>query len=345
MESLIYVLPKSEKQIDIKEFDIYFDEQPSPKLIKYGFNNINDELDLITLTSTPYYKVGLNFDFDRTDDNSINVKASTIFKTNKFDIDFAEFWEVLNIFEMLNLDQKIYTNISSIKEICVVHQKISNTNHKFTYIEKNESKPNATLIIYKYSSADIDENAAIQFIINNLSNLLAVQTKGANMILQLFSLQTQISAEIIYYLSTLYNESYLMKPSISSNISDSKYLILIGLKNLMNLSIPSHPDNIYLTSIGLKTLPNELVTIIQCMNSSVIPNKYKKYNQIKEYLDTKVYEGATYQELIQAQDLSTDKWLQIFYNLDNMKALLNKSLENSSIKCNAHLQLLNLINR
>lgn len=352
MEPIIYTLPKIDKSIEISELNIYFDDQASPKLMKFGFNNINEQLDLIKLTSIPYYKTGLDFDFDREDENGIYFKASAQLKTDEFDLEFAEFWEILNIFGLLNNNQNIYTtHPKTIKNIISVYQNYTNSKIIYNVIEKETkksaktTKTTANLTINKYSNIDIDENAAIQFIINDLPDLFNIQNENSNMILQLFNMQTKTTAEIINYLTSLYNEAYLMKPTVTSDLSDNKYLILLGLKKTQNFTIPLHPENIYLASLGIKQISNDLVTIIQCMNSDIIPKKYKKYNKIKKYLDTKVYEGATYQEMLNTQNENAKKWLETFLNFDKMKSLLDQTIQKSKDKCSTYAQLVNLLNQ
>jgi len=361
MEPIIYTLSdilknqtqetesESEKTTKV-ELNFYFDNQPSPKLIKYGFNNINEQIDLIALTSVPYYKAGLNFNFEGNADKSISVKASNLFKTKKFNQDFAEFWEILNLFGIITTNQNIYTSHpDTLKEIISSYQKLTKSKNTLSVME-TPSKGKATTVIYKYSSIEIDENALIQFLINTLPNLLTTQAKGSNMIIQLFALQTQTSAEIIYYLSTLYNEAYLIKPIVSSDLSDSKYLILLGLKTPTSFNVPKHSENIYLISIGLQSLADNLSMVIQCMNSDIIPKKYNRYNQIKVYLDSKVYEGATYQEMLERQHKNTEKWLELYgpesvSNIDKMKSFLDQTLAKSSSKCATHAELINLLSQ
>jgi hypothetical protein len=347
METIIYTLPKTEKIIESTEINIFFDNQPSPKLMKYGFNNINEQLDMVALTAVTYYRVGLSFDFGSKDENSIVAKASTTLGTKNFDQHFAEFWEILNIFGLLNENQNIYTtHIDTIKNITDTYDKLTNTKHKFLISGGKIGKSTqASLVINKYSDIDIDENAAIQLIINQLTDLLNIQEKGANMIIQLFSLQTQTSAEIIYYLTTLYREAYLMKPSATSDLSDSKYLILLGLKTIPVLLIPEHPDNVYLISLGLGSLPDNFVSVIQCMNADIIPKKYKAYGQIKSFLDTKVYEGATYQEMLKVQHENAVNWLEKFTYPSKMKTILDEAVKKSTTKCDIHTQLIKLLNQ
>ena len=346
---IIYALPKIEKKLEPKESNFHFDPNPSPKLIKYGFNTITDNLDLSAIANIPQHRAGFNFDFERKDPNSIYGQVSKL-KIKKFDQNFAEIWEILSLFGLLDKKQSIATNhTNTLDEIVRLHGQISSLSSSSSSSSKSNSmvsdlKTNsASLVIYKYSDIDIDENAAIDIIIKNLKQLLSIQNVGATMILQLFSLQTQTSAEIIYYLASLYNDSYLIKPTISSELSDSKYLILNGLKQQTKFIMPAHAENVYLISMGIGNLENDFVTKIQCMNAQVIPLKYRTYISIKKFLDTKVYEGSTYQEMIAIQDKNTNKWVQTFIN-DSGKNILDESLKLTDDKCADYNKLVNLIN-
>ena len=70
-----------------------------------------------------------------------------------------------------------------------------------------------------------------------------------------------------------------------------------------------------------------------------MPQKYEIYYRIKQYLETKVYEGATYQEMISHQNDNTTKWLETFTNLPDLKLILTKILETTTNKCNYQAKL------
>src|SRR5208282_4163115 len=100
MNPIIYKFPKRiNKGIKLLETDFIFDTEPSPKLIKYGFNQIVEKLDIASITNNPYYKAGLDFDFDRTDPLSISSKSKKIFGLNKTTNCklFCMCWEILNL--------------------------------------------------------------------------------------------------------------------------------------------------------------------------------------------------------------------------------------------------------
>ncbi|AAV50652.1 putative FtsJ-like methyltransferase [Acanthamoeba castellanii mimivirus] len=330
MKPIIFSLPRviNNESIPppINKSKIYFDDNPSPKLIKYGFNNISEKMDLNILTSDSHYKAGLNIDFTRDDKNSFVSKTAEIFG-NQYDPAFYQAWEILNIFDLINKSESIYTNIpETLLEVTNSHKKLFKTNKQYNITNDINKAINIQLIYSRYSDIDIDENALIQLIYNDLSSLFQMQIQGSNMILQLFNVQTQVTVQLIYLLSSYYTEAYLYKPESSSDLSDNKYLILIGLRNKSTIDLPKFPSNRYLLSLGVNDIPNNFTSVIQCMNSFVMPNKYETYLKIINYLNTKVYEGATYQDLIKEQNKFTLDWINIFTEPDKIKTILDDSI-------------------
>jgi hypothetical protein len=335
MEPIIYKLPTSaDKPIKLQESNIYFDKNPSPKLIKYGYNNIVERLDFTGISAGDYYKAGLEVDFDRKDADSIKSKINKTFSIKSANQTFAELWEILNFFGILGTKQQIMTNEEdAVNNVVDIYLKISASKHKITVNPIKSTKDKATVVIKKYSDIDIDENAVVQFIIDDLPELMNSQEKGSNLILQIFSIQTQVMVELIYYLSTLYTEAYIVKPMIDSDLFDSKYLVLLGLKESVKISIPKHAKNAFLACILDHPIPESVSIVVQCLNTELIPKKIYIYDTIKKYLDSKVYEGATYQEMIELQNKNTMKWLETFVNVPKMKSLLDDLLSKSDKKC------------
>lgn len=338
MEPIIYKLPKPDKPIAPDAKNIYFDAYPSPKLIKYGFNSMSEQLDLVELTKVPYYKAGLHFDFSRKGKDTIADSGNKSFAIKDFDQTFAEFWEIITMFDLFKKDTSVLTSHEdTVRDIIKAYTTLNKSKNKLDLVK---GKAKADLVFHKLSDTDIDENAAIQLITMDLPKLLSSQSPGSNMVLQIFSTQTQIMAEIIYYLASNYEEAYLVKPSIISEIFDEKYLVLINLIADPKFNLPKHRSNDFLSSLGLEP-PTDFETSIQCMNAELLPAKFKKYYEIKAYLDTKVYEGATYQEMLADQDDDTDKWIATFTDLSKPPAILDARLKKSDTKCKRRSDLIN----
>ncbi|BCS83172.1 putative FtsJ-like methyltransferase [Cotonvirus japonicus] len=342
MKPIIYSLPRTTEILPIDVSEIIFDTNPSPQLIKYGFNNTSDKLNIVSITNSPHYKVGLKFDFQRQDENSFVMKTEKIFN-HKINETFCEIWEIFNIFNLLGKNTSIFTNKSAeINNIIDNYIDFFDSNNKYDVLDDPSNiKSPINLIFMKYSNINLDENALIQLIYNDLPMFFNVQDKDSNMVLQLFNIQTQITVELIQYLTSLYTESYLIKPLISSDLFDGKYLVLLGLKNPLKLKLPNNSNDSYLLTLGFKNISEDLILSIQCMNANILPAKYELYDKIKSFLDLKVYEGATYQEFIQQQNDSTNKWIEIYTDIDKIKTILKNNIEETDKICGSDSQLIN----
>lgn len=332
MKQIIYALPTTDKIVSVLKSNISFDKNISPKLIKLGFNHTDNQIDLLKMISNPYHKVGLNFDFDN------NNKVLKEFNIKTFNRNMAITWELLSVFNLLNV-QNIYSNHNdSINMAEHIYKKkfLNKIPYKvYTKLSDIPKKNKLDLVYYQYSDIDIDENSALSIIIGVLPELLKAQNTNCNMILQLFGTQTQPTSELIYYLSSLYTESYLIKPLSSSELSDEKYLILKNMKEIpikSYLELPKYNKNSYLATFGLRP-PMSLINIIQCMNSYLIPLKYHKYSEILAYLNTKVYEGVTYQDFKTNQDKMIDFWINTFTDLELIRIYLEDAINLASKNC------------
>jgi hypothetical protein len=340
---LIYKFPVIDKLSSLSESDFIFDVNPSPKLIKYGFNRIIETLDMTALTSNPYYKSGLNFDFDRTDKDSISSKCKKTFQIKITNVRlFCICWEIFSLFGFLNQKKVILTTDKNvIEEVEAAAKKIFKLTSKFEYI-KEKDKTLTDLVFQTYAQMDLDENTNIHLLMNDLPMLLSKQKVGSAMIVQLFGIHTQIIVEIIYYLSSIYQESYIFKPSVISDLSNEKYLVLIGLKSVIKLVYPPLKQNTYLNKIIVDMPPDIFVNTIQCINSELIPNKIITFNLIKKYLNSNVFEGLTHDELIDKQNVLSDQWISIFTDKGKLELVLDKKLSESSVECDHSAELMNL---
>lgn len=352
MNPIIYQIAKNVDPIIINQDNISFDKNQNPKLMKFGYSNITEELDLAALVTNSYYTTALNFDFSRKDPESIVVQAEKTFNTKNFNLTFAEYWEIITLFGLFkNNNPTIYSNnIDLIKNIITSYTNIADNKFRADVIKTPKKNQTASLVFFKYSentepNINIDENAALQFIGDNLEFLLNMQDVGSSMVLELYSLQTHVMVELIYYISSQYQEAFIIKPSATPEISDRVYLVLLKLKQSTQFSLPKHSKNTYLNSLGINPIPEDLVTTVQCFNSEIMPKKYKKYHEIKTYLDGKVYEGAVYQEMRQTQNKNAQEWINLFTNIISMEKLLDELLKKSDSKCMRYDKLMNILGK
>lgn len=316
METIIFQIPQSKHKL--KEITITYDSIKPSKLIKYGFNHEVDNLNLVELTLDSHYTAGLNFNFER----------KPVYPD--FSLTHAEFWEILVTFDLMAPNQSIRTSHPDVIEDLI--KTYGELVTKLTKVTVNKSKK-SNLVLHKYSDVELEEVTALQLILSDLPDILSSQSKGSTMVMQLFSLQTNPMVEFVYYLSTHYETVYLFRPNVTSNLSCGSYLICTNLLDTISLPKVEIPQDMYVSSLSLQISP-EFTTCIQCFNSEIIPQKIVTYNKIKAYLDSKVYEGATYQEMVMAQDENVSKWnVKYVDKLKDLPKTLTSGLERTQKKC------------
>ena len=311
-------------------------------LMKYGFNSDSYKLDLMTLEADAHFKIGLKVDPSRKDKESIKSNVEDKLKIKGVDHTFLNYWEIINLFNLFNSTSNVYSSdTDTLKEIVSSHSNLTKSKKKIDVETKLSSKGKIDLIIQTYSTTDLDENALIHSLLAYLPELIEAQHKGSSMVVQLFNVQTSITAQIIFYLSSLYTESYLIKPSVSSDLSNEKYLVLINLKKDTKLNFGKKiSDKEYVQNLLSEPIPADFNLMIQCFNSMLIPHRLNTYSKIKTYLDGKVYEGATYQEMKTLQDANTMSWVKQFISSDqkSLDAYLDSLLKVTDVKCNHYAE-------
>jgi hypothetical protein len=343
MDLIIYKInmPNMPVKSTIKKF--IYDSEPAPKLLKFGFNKDVEKLDIASLMNNPNHKIGLNFDFERTDEASIEKICHKKFgwkisKKNNMQL-VCSAWEIISLFFGQEKKKMIATNeVDILEEVSDSHKKKFKSNFQITNLKS------ASDIVYWISSKiELDENVYIHLLISELSNLLSKQKEGSCMVIQLFGLSTQIMSELIYILTTLYHESYIIKPSTISDLSDEKYLVLINMINSKSkIDIGAIPKNTYLNKLELDSIPDTFINSIQCINAKLIPKKLSKFNAIKKYIDNNIYEGMTHDEMIATQNLLTEKWVETFSDQKIIQTQMDLSLNKSGAECDHAAEFNNL---
>lgn len=340
MELLVYEFPQTHVTITKSDIQIEFETSPVPKLMKYGFNNMIDYPELNNITNDDHYRAGLNFDFERKDPESINSKGSSISGTKSFNQTFCEFWEIMILFELFNYKSIQTSHPEDMTNVISAYNSIIDSAKKITVKPYNKSP--ADLFFHKFSDVDIDENIFTNMLMEDLDKLCQNQTTGSNCVVQLFGCQSQVTVELIYYMISNYEEAYIYKPLIVSDLFDCKYLVMLNLKKKFEKINTKKNNDHYFSKLFNDTIkiPTEMSNVIQCMNSQFLPKKFVSYGIIKKYLDTKVFEGATYHELIEKQNNNSKKWIDMFFtNVSKALDSLKKSMEITEKSCNFSKQI------
>jgi len=341
MHPVIYKLPDvSDSPVVLATTGLSYDVYPSPKLIRLGYNTILEKLNIPYVLSNPYHKTGLAFDFDRTDKNSMEAIVKKAFGLKKADLKpFCPLWEIITFMEAyVGLNKKavtVSTNMSELmEEVTAVHKKIhKGSTYAVTDASSKGKKGAAADLVYHYfSSVDLDENAYVHLLCQELSLLLGKQAVGSSMILQVFDVNTDILSGLVYLMSSYYKESYVFKPSVVSDLSNEKYLIFLQLKSKPELPSLAMKDSMYLSDISV-VIPEIFTYAIQCINADLIPRKLNLYQSIKKYVDSRVYEGVTHDDMIAQQDSNASEWIESFGSSKKAAKLIETELTRTSQIC------------
>jgi hypothetical protein len=333
---LIYTSAVSKEPLVLDQTKIKFSPNPNPQLIKYGFNNLLHTLDTVSVISNPYWIYGLSTNFSEDFETTQQIKKT--FGIKHFDRITAIMWELLNLFGLVNQTTTLATSansdIGSNQTTSLTHmfKKQFDLNLKFS------SSNSDIFFVLVSANTDLEENAALLMVIKELAS--TKHKRGSNIILQLFSTQTSASAELITYLSSLFDATYLVKPVSSNDLIDSKYIVFINAKTDFQFPSVKIPGKTFIQSFGIKSIPMDITNMIQCSNSLLIPAKYHTYNKIQAYLKTEVYEGATYVELKNAQIANVEQWIKTFSDKDLIQKAFDDGVKLTDKRCTRYANLL-----
>lgn len=343
MEPLIYKIYVSDtEKISLKTNDIIYDATPPPKLIKYGYNK-EVEISNSFLLNQNNNNIALLFTFNLCSDTKSSFKINSKIDCRLFSCT----WEIIMMFiESSNKKLSFYSSHPEI--LSAVSDNMTSLVKSKTKLEL-ESKKDVDLVFWICSPIQIEESAYVHLLLKELQILLKKHSTGSSMVLQLFSVNTQIMADIIYLLSTMYKESYMVRPSSVADTDDIRYLVLMGFKSdngfsNLKINIPNIGSNKYITNILFdhEKIPDIFCSTIQCMNSKIIPSILTIRNKIKKYIERGIFDGAIKDELTSNQENNISKWEELFTNRDNISKTLMKNIDSSKNECD-HAAELNVL--
>lgn len=319
--SIIYQLPNvAETSLS----EVVYCDRPAPYLVKFGYNSVNQKLDILALTANHNYRSALRFNIHRDDDQSIRTLLGLPHASSAL----FELWEIFSTFQLLTDKTQIYApGLEHIDDMISMYGKQFN----LSGLSVSKKSDTSNLHILFFSPINIDENSATQLAVNELSKNIKKYKKNSTLIVQLFGMQSPVTAQLITYLSSHYSNSYIIKPHVTEYILDYQYLVLIGLKDTFTDTIDTNPDQ-HLISLGID-VPNEIDTIITCYQSQVIPLRYCQYFKIYNFLQFKVYDGALYQDYLAVQNNFIQKWISTYTSLELSKTLLDMAVNTTSDTC------------
>lgn len=310
MNPIIYKIPNI--TYDVK-FDlsksIRFSNNLNPQLIKYGYNLEENDLNISELVENKYYHNGIVVDYEEI--------VTKLALSKKITLSSIQLIEILKLFNFNNMTCHSNVSVLELKDVNIT----LNTTKKKTY----------DLIIHLFSTSEINtinENTFTVMIIKQLHELFKFQTKGSSMILQLGEIKTIPMVQLIYFLSSSYENSYLIKPMTSVEISSESYIILDKLINEIKFPEFKNSKN-YIDKLYDDDIPEVINNTIKYFNLNLTVLKLNVYFSIKKYLDDKVYEGDLYQKIKKQREEMIKFWSNTFIKGKNLDSYLESLIKQS----------------
>ena len=257
------------------------------------------------MTENPKYHAGTAFNTKTGVAGNFYQRLSEIAGI-KVNAEIAEIWEICALFTLAGKSHKIAANNANVVPALHALAKLSVATQK---------TPNLT--VCRYTDVAIDENAGIHILMDTLPKLIKQQAP-TNMIIQLAGTLCDITAQLVTFFASHYSQAYLVKPMASPELADYIYLVLLDLKHDIILPKIQQTPTSYLMDLGI-LVPEFVQNTIQCMNSELIFQKYNRYHIITKFLQSKIYEGASYEALVQQQQENAELWITQYDKVDAEK--------------------------
>jgi 23S rRNA U2552 (ribose-2'-O)-methylase RlmE/FtsJ len=120
------------------------------------------------------------------------------------------------------------------------------------------------------------ETNSLKLILVQIIYALCIQKKGGNFVLKIFDIFTLPTIQIIFILSSVYDNVYICKPNTSRIANSEKYLVCKNYKHNRNLIkyFINNFDNIF------SNTKNNIYSILQIKIPYLFINKIEEYNAI-----------------------------------------------------------------
>lgn len=310
MEPLVCIVNSTDKQLTPLKYSM--SNKPNLPLLKYS-NVYSNQLAINTLQLNANYPLLMDFDLKQ-----MGKMAQNLMNEFHFNQTLAEWWEIMMLCQLWETTGTLYSMSHS-----TIAQSIADD---YTHLTSKQIKTVANYqvadtLFYKYSDVSVNENAAIEFIIHYLTTIIDAKI-GSNSIIQLMNLETNITAQIITYLSSIYTQSYLIKPTITSLLDNTHYLVNIQLKTKLNLIMPPFTKENYLVSLGI-TVPDIVSQTIICVNSVLGFKRCEAYQWVKSMLEQ--WTGEPSKEVTTKQAVHNAKWFEVFLDKSKSKDVMDKT--------------------
>lgn len=170
---------------------------------------------------------------------------------------------------------------------------------------------------------NLKEQDSLKLFLEQLSVAIECQDKGSSMICKIHESYTLALNKLVYLLSELYDETYVIKPLTSKPSNSEKFIVFKGYTNKGDkvlkiiksiLSDMKSNKNLFLVNFCKDfDLPNDFIAAIRKMNSEISNKQLINVNNIVDFINKENYFGDQYQTYRLQQIESANHWIARFY--------------------------------
>jgi 23S rRNA U2552 (ribose-2'-O)-methylase RlmE/FtsJ len=287
--------------------------------IIYIFDLVKENMNVVGLAEGPgafiqaviKYKENLGMDFKKD-----NFYGITLHTEDKLDMN--------TIF--LRHNQKKYPKLLQIFKTSKKNDGDITKMENLDAFEKFVGKNKADLVTadggFDWKNENYQEQEAYKLIIGEIIGALNVQKKGGNFVLKIFETFTLVTLKLIYFLTSFYEENYIVKPYFSRESNSEKYLVCKNFKDtnkdkvklLENILNTSNKTNKFITDIFSDiTLPSNFIDKFKYININIANNQQIQINKIVTYIKGNNFFGDDYHTYLDKQISASKWWIETFF--------------------------------
>lgn len=311
-------------------------------------------------------------ELSQSDENKSSIINSVNQFINKINKDipkinnnyFTQIWEMILYFDLMpNKIKKIKTmhitdKHSYFVEGCIIYrlfinQKLNSDefilsneddNDFLKYFEKNiknkYTKNSVDLITTEIYEVDgekiLSESKSFKTILKQLYTILDAQKNDGDLVLKIYDTYTFVSLNMIEFIRSFYEKSYICKPFTSLKINSERYLvckffkssqlknsIMSNIKKLIEIMDKNEEFKIFSLMNNLH-IEKKSIELYKKMSIDISTNQYTGINNMFNYLLLDNKNGSEFHEIIKNQEEATEFWISTFLNKKNFDKILYK---------------------
>ena len=318
---------------------------PPNHLLSLGYVPQSQDLDMIRITCNQHYRDVLEIGYNKKMIDDLNTLLSisvTIPKDHdvsdermfQYYASITQLWELCHVFHLEKGKMCIISTVSQRAanklQNTIVPDIISKSlSSSFKQLEHTEfmKDEKVDVAICFYTLYSLSQHIAYTQLIALFSDVQSTQKKDSCAIIQLPTITTQPLLDYICYMASMYESCYLVRPGISTSISDMQYLVLLKYRDSKN-----RKNSKKKSKSSMKDRPITVKKAIQVHNYATIWPKVCNYSRMLSYITAGFFAGTeTYNYKMQQEQLE-QSWIALMKSIPNN--ILSDAIEQHNIRYN-----------